>query len=296
MLTDGIGLGLEYGLRYSGLVDRGTARAVHHGFNDLGMLVGGSSIAKTIIKKASRGFKLRATPSGLGTQPQPRYLDDHIDLTTQNRGVSSPTGATNRNTQSIGLLYLKQRREAVNRNLLRMQRTGTGTAEAIPDSMVASSSNGVISAQRVTSSSSVSSRTSMAKPGNVNGVDLDKSRVRPINNRKPINSEYANSVYPLDKLPEELRRKYPHSVPFTGTGHPDFSRYAIKKVKIQMTGKDWIDFPAADKMAGFDKKPSGFTWHHHHDGETMLLVPFELHDAVKHTGGRAIIKDRGNKQ
>ncbi len=167
MLTDGIGLGLEYGLRYSGLVDRGTARAVHHGFNDLGMLVGGSSIAKTIIKKASRGFKLRATPSGLGTQPQPRYLDDHIDLTTQNRGVSSPTGATNRNTQSIGLLYLKQRREAVNRNLLRMQRTGTGTAEAIPDSMVASSSNGVISAQRVTSSSSVSNCTSMAKPGNV---------------------------------------------------------------------------------------------------------------------------------
>lgn len=89
------------------------------------------------------------------------------------------------------------------------------------------------STERVTSGTSVSSHTSTPKPvnsgqgrDNLAALDLDKSRVRPINNRKPINSEHANGVYPLEKLPEELRRKYPHSVPFTGTGHPDFSRYA----------------------------------------------------------------------
>ena len=116
-------------------------------------------------------------------------------------------------------------------------------------------------------------------------------RVKPINNRQPINAEFAGQVYPLEKLPVELRQKYPHSVPFTGTGHPDFSRYAEKKVKIKMTGQD-SDFRLADKAAGFSKRPSGYVWHHHHDGESMYLVPQDIHDAVRHTGGVAITKGK----
>ncbi|AIK96205.1 hypothetical protein ID47_04755 [Candidatus Paracaedibacter acanthamoebae] len=115
-------------------------------------------------------------------------------------------------------------------------------------------------------------------------------RVRPINNRKPINSEYAGKTYPLENLPEELRRKYPHSVPFTGTGHPDFSRYAIKKVKIKVTGDHGIDFPAADKAAGLVKRPKDYTWHHHEEGKSMYLIPKDIHKAVRHTGGVAVNK------
>lgn len=130
--------------------------------------------------------------------------------------------------------------------------------------------------------------TQSTKKTNLEGT----SSVRKINNQRPRNHEYANSVYPLEKLPKEIRNKYPHSVPFTGTGHPDFSRYAIKKVQIEVTGKNWIDFPAADKAAGILKRPKDYTWHHHHDGKSMYLVPREIHEAVKHTGGVAIIKGK----
>lgn len=111
----------------------------------------------------------------------------------------------------------------------------------------------------------------------------------------PINAEYANRVYPLEKLPEHLRRKYPHSVPFTVTGHPDFSTYAIKKVKINMTGINYIDQKLANQAAGFKKTPEGFTWHHHHDGNSMYLVPQDLHDVVTHTGGAAIVRSKLKK-
>ncbi|MGL5720712.1 MAG: HNH endonuclease [Alphaproteobacteria bacterium] len=121
-------------------------------------------------------------------------------------------------------------------------------------------------------------------------------RVRPINNQKPKNYEYAGNTYPLEKLPEDLRQKYPHSVPFTGTGHPDFSRYATKKVKIKMTGDRTIDKNIANKFFGFEKTPDEHTWHHHHDGQTMVLIPEKLHKAVNHTGGVAIVKGKQGKQ
>jgi hypothetical protein len=120
-------------------------------------------------------------------------------------------------------------------------------------------------------------------------------RVRPINNQRPLNHEYAGKIYPLESLPKKLRQKYPHSVPFTGTGHPDFSRYTIKKVDINMTGKRRTDNALANQAAGFPETPLGYTWHHHENGKTMLLVPRDLHNAVAHTGGVAIMKNKGNK-
>jgi len=124
------------------------------------------------------------------------------------------------------------------------------------------------------------------------GFDAQKktSRVRKINNRNPINHKYAGQTYPLEKLPEEIRRKYPHSVPFTGTGHPDFSRYAKKKVQISFTGNRPRDNVKANAICGFNETPTNYTWHHHHDGKTMMLVPSDIHKAVKHTGGIAKIK------
>ena len=58
-----------------------------------------------------------------------------------------------------------------------------------------------------------------------------------------------------------------------------------------MTGKK-SNFALADKAAGFKERPANYTWHHHHDGKTMLLVPRDIHDAVKHTGGVAIVKGK----
>lgn len=45
-------------------------------------------------------------------------------------------------------------------------------------------------------------------------------------------------------------------------------------------------FPHLD----WDRFTDGYTWHHVEDGRTMQLVPRDLHTAVKHTGGVAVIK------
>ena len=138
----------------------------------------------------------------------------------------------------------------------------------------------------------VSKTLKLERKGKVRqGVDATKSRVKLINGRQPRNSEYAGKTYPREKLSDDLKRKYQHEIPFTGTGHPDFSRYAIKKVEIKVTGKK-SDFSAADRAAGYSKRPEGYTWHHHHDGKSMYLVPTDIHDAVKHTGGRAVHKEK----
>ena len=33
------------------------------------------------------------------------------------------------------------------------------------------------------------------------------------------------------------------------------------------------------------KKPSNMTWHHHQDTRTMQLIPTDIHNAVRHSGG-----------
>lgn len=105
----------------------------------------------------------------------------------------------------------------------------------------------------------------------------------------PINREYAGKIY-FDKLPPDLKIKYPHGVPFTGTGHPDFTRYARARVEIRFSGNTDRDIRMANKIMGWKGEPNNFTWHHHHDGKTMLLIDSKLHDSVRHTGGSAIAR------
>lgn len=50
------------------------------------------------------------------------------------------------------------------------------------------------------------------------------------------------------------------------------------------------DFAAANAKAGYSKLPADYTWHHSEEPGKMYLVPLELHDAVKHTGGVATYK------
>jgi hypothetical protein len=40
-------------------------------------------------------------------------------------------------------------------------------------------------------------------------MKFSSDRAQKINNRKPMNSQYANNTFPLAKLPTELRQKIP---------------------------------------------------------------------------------------
>ncbi|KPN72756.1 hypothetical protein AKG43_11670 [Neisseria sp. 74A18] len=101
-----------------------------------------------------------------------------------------------------------------------------------------------------------------------------------------------------------LLSKYPHGVPFNMMGFPDFSRYAIRSVNIPNGFiSDNKDFTEANKLAfgGNNRyKNSGniimngqrYIWHHTEKNGKMQLIPYDIHDAVKHTGGAAVCGTR----
>ena len=113
-----------------------------------------------------------------------------------------------------------------------------------------------------------------------------------INGHTVKNSKYAFTSF---ALPGALAAKYPVGVRFTTDGHPDFSPYAKATVLLDdLTGKG-ADFERANLASGFGNTraaPAGYVWHHVEDGHTMLLVPKDLHDAVRHTGGCAVLRER----
>jgi RHS repeat-associated protein len=74
-------------------------------------------------------------------------------------------------------------------------------------------------------------------------------------------------------------------VPFDAEGFPDFSSVAIRTVVIEPTGSRAGDYRAANAAAGLKSKPIDYTWHHHQDGVTMLLVPYDIHQRTGHHGG-----------
>ncbi len=111
--------------------------------------------------------------------------------------------------------------------------------------------------------------------------------VFPVAGKLPLNAGYAGRAFPL---PPSLAYKYPAGVSFTEQGFPELSRYALRRVTSpNLTGKP-SDFALADKLSGLPR-PRGYTWHHVEDGMTLLLVPTDLHQAVRHTGGAAILKN-----
>ena len=111
-----------------------------------------------------------------------------------------------------------------------------------------------------------------------------------IGGRMPLNHEYAGQVYSLKGQDSKLHRKYPEGVKFDRAASAEFAPYALKRVEIDMQGNYSSDFSEANKKAGLEETPDGFTWHHNQDGKTMELVPEDLHGAVRHTGGCAVLK------
>ena len=121
-----------------------------------------------------------------------------------------------------------------------------------------------------------------------------------VHNRCAINSEYAGKTKYLDD--PKLAKKYPDGVEFTPDGYPDFSKYAEKTVKFDPPSADALkadtclnanyshDFAMANKAAGYKTTPQGYTWHHKEDMQTMQLIPTDLHQAVRHSGGALEIR------
>lgn len=132
------------------------------------------------------------------------------------------------------------------------------------------------------------------------GIPAGDDGVPRINRRRPINFELAGGVIMPSK--PEVARLYPDGVRMKPNGFPDFTPYAVASVEIDgPIGDTSKDFRAANKAAGLerfgDRAPRGFVWHHCEDGRTMQLVPFDIHDAVKHTGGEAVLEHlQGTKQ
>jgi len=121
----------------------------------------------------------------------------------------------------------------------------------------------------------------------------EATNVSPVAGRLPQNHDYAGQALPTDLLSPKYRSK---GLRFTKEGYPDFTPHARQlpngknHVEIEYTGSRRADAAAANKKAKLDKTPTGWTWHHAEDMKTMYLVPDDLHDAVKHSGGVAIYK------
>ncbi len=129
--------------------------------------------------------------------------------------------------------------------------------------------------------------------GSKNISDVNENKIKRVNGRTPINSRYAGTKYPPEKLPEKIREKYPSSVNFKDNGYPDFSPYSIATIEVEgMNGVYVHDSQLANKFANLSETPPGYTWHHVENGTTMQLVPSDIHINVRHSGGASVIKNR----
>lgn len=106
---------------------------------------------------------------------------------------------------------------------------------------------------------------------------------------------------------EELQESYPDGVEIDEFGFPDFYPYVSTEyppVLIELTTTSSKDIRLAYEAAGIDKDTAkelqeDWVWHHTHayDPETgrgeLILIPRDLHAAVKHAGGRSLHKHNG---
>ena len=104
-------------------------------------------------------------------------------------------------------------------------------------------------------------------------------RIPRINGKRPINYQYAGKTHPS-------------GVKFNERGFPDFSPYTIEQVTLDgLTGRYRTDAKRANAAVGLAKTPPGYVWHHVEDGRTMQLIPQDIHQAARHTGGAAILRE-----
>lgn len=112
-----------------------------------------------------------------------------------------------------------------------------------------------------------------------------------VHNKCNINSKYAGKNKQLDN--PKLQKKYPNGVDFDTNGYARFEPYAKSTLEFnpgELTGKYYHDFKLANQRLGIKSTPKGYTWHHVEDGRTLILIPSDLHRAVRHTGGASLLR------
>jgi RHS repeat-associated protein len=141
------------------------------------------------------------------------------------------------------------------------------------------------------------------------GDEAAGAAVQKVNGRYPIHKEWANQKITPDKLPATIKNRdqilddYPYGVMYSSEGRADFTPYSKVDLKFkpgELVGETGPDTSAARTMLMNQNHltmeqvmelEKDHVWHHVEGGQGMQLVPSDLHDAYKHTGGRADIKE-----
>ncbi len=64
------------------------------------------------------------------------------------------------------------------------------------------------------------------------------------------------------------------------------------EVNVGLSGNYCEDSKLINQRSGNSETPEGYVWHHHENCKTMQLVPKDIHNSVRHTGGATIIKSK----
>lgn len=138
----------------------------------------------------------------------------------------------------------------------------------------------------------------LINPKNINDkitVRKGNNRYKDSNGRTVINSHYAGKSIPIKKFDPSLGEKYKYPIKFNQFGYPDFTPYVRQTIKsTKLTGAHSSDYIIADramrkKIPGW-RRPPNMTWHHHQDKKTMQLIPTDIHNAVRHSGGASRLR------
>ncbi len=114
--------------------------------------------------------------------------------------------------------------------------------------------------------------------------------------------EKGNLIPREKRIEEFFKRKtdegysYSKGVTFTAAGEVNFNPYAKavgdpprKKVVLEhLDNKE--DFKKANAVVNLEDTPDGYVWHHCLDGRSMILIPKDIHELFRHTGGAYVIK------
>jgi hypothetical protein len=88
-------------------------------------------------------------------------------------------------------------------------------------------------------------------------------------------------------------------VPFKN-GYPVFDQFAYKvngravkfnDIELNGTSRDFDRANAKFREKYGRDPPDDYTWHHHQDCKTLILVPTAINNNVPHTGGASNIKN-----
>ena len=124
------------------------------------------------------------------------------------------------------------------------------------------------------------------------GKDIDDFLKKYKENNTIRNSKYAGgTMVPAGENADYILDRY-GQIQMSTYGFPIFDEHAIARVVIDDLKGDATDIDRANMLHhGTKDGIPGYTWHHLEDGKTLILIPTELHEAYRHTGGADLIRE-----